>query len=141
MDASALWSPFLGGAMVGGAASLLLWTSGRVAGVSGWIGGVLRPVRGDVAWRYFALLGLVLAGLVAMLCAPQRIGVSPRPLATLAVAGLLVGLGTRIGSGCTSGHGVCGVSRMSQRSIVATATFVATGALTLAVLRALGAVS
>jgi uncharacterized membrane protein YedE/YeeE len=137
MDPQTLWSPFLGGVMIGMAASLLLWSSGRIAGVSGWIGGALMPAHGDGAWRYFALLGLMLAGIATMMIAPSRISASPRSLAVLAVAGVLVGAGTRIGNGCTSGHGVCGVSRGSRRSIVATTTFVATGALTTLALRAL----
>jgi len=126
-----------GGALIGLAASLLLWLNGRVVGVSGMLGGLLRPVRGDVLWRVLALVGLVLAGVATMAIAPEQIGRSPRSLAVLALAGLCVGIGTRLGNGCTSGHGVCGVSRLSPRSLVATGTFIATGVLTVLVFRML----
>lgn len=124
--------------MIGLAASLLLWLNGRVVGVSGMLGGVVAPERGDVAWRVFALIGLVLAGAVGAWLAPQQLGHSPRSLAVLAVAGLCVGIGTRLSNGCTSGHGVCGVSRLSPRSLVATGTFIATGVLTVLAVRLLG---
>jgi uncharacterized membrane protein YedE/YeeE len=135
------WTALVGGALVGLAASLLLWVSGRVAGISGMVGGLLNPTRGDTAWRAFFLLGLLVSGAIALVVAPAAIGSSPRGLATLALAGLLVGIGTRIGNGCTSGHGVCGLSRMSIRSLVATVTFVATGVVTVTLLRWLGALS
>ena len=138
MDAQALSTPFLGGVLIGSAASLLLWTNGRSAGVSGWIAGALRHEPSESAFRYFALLGLFMAGVVAMIVAPDRLTAPARSLPLLALAGLLIGMGSRIGSGCTSGHGVCGVSRASRRSIVATATFVATGVLTVLSARALG---
>jgi uncharacterized membrane protein YedE/YeeE len=117
----------IGGGIIGLAATLLLVGSGRVAGISGILGGLLVPTRGDVLWRALFMLGLVAAGVVAALVAPDSIGVSPRSLPVLAVAGLLVGVGTRLGNGCTSGHGVCGISRMSPRSLVATVTFIAAG--------------
>lgn len=138
MDFASLLRALGGGALIGLAAALLLWANGRVVGVSGLLGGVVAPARGDVAWRALALLGLVLAGIAGELIAPEQIGSSPRSLALLAVAGLCVGIGTRVGNGCTSGHGVCGVSRLSRRSIVATGTFIATGVLTVLVLRLLG---
>lgn len=135
------WQQLLGGALIGVSAALLLALNGRVVGVSGMLGGVLAPsaarARGDVAWRLLALGGLVLAGVIAAYVAPEQLGRSPRSLPVLALAGLCVGVGTRLGNGCTSGHGVCGVSRLSPRSLIATATFIATGVLTVAALRAL----
>lgn len=131
----------LGGALIGLAASLLLLTSGRVAGVAGILGGVLLGPRGERAWRVAFLAGLVVAGFAAALVAPGVVAASPRSLPLVALAGLLVGVGTRLGSGCTSGHGVCGVSRLSPRSLVATAIFVAIGALTAGVVGAIARAS
>lgn len=139
MTVLSFWEPLLGGALVGLAAALLLWLNGRVVGVSGMLGGLLAPVRGDVLWRAFALLGLVIAGLIGSILAPDQFGSSPRSLPLLAVAGLCVGIGTRLSNGCTSGHGVCGMSRLSLRSLIASATFVGTGVLTVLALRELGA--
>lgn len=127
-----------GGALIGLAASLLLVSAGRIAGISGITSGLLFPTRGDVRWRVLFLLGLVSAGAVAALLAPDSIGTSPRSMVALAAAGLLVGVGTRLGGGCTSGHGVCGISRLAPRSIAATLVFVATGMLTVVVVRWLG---
>jgi uncharacterized protein len=124
------WSALAGGALIGLAASLLLLGSGRVAGVSGMIAGVLLGPSPERSWRAWFLAGLVLGGLVLGLLLPGSIGASPRPLGLLALAGVLVGFGTRTGGGCTSGHGVCGISRLSPRSLVATAIFVAAGMLT-----------
>jgi uncharacterized membrane protein YedE/YeeE len=138
MEVSAVWAPLGGGALIGLAAALLLWLNGRVVGVSGMLGGVLAPARGDVAWRMLALLGLFLAGVIGVLLVPEQLGRSPRSLAILALAGLCVGIGTRLSNGCTSGHGVCGVSRLSPRSLVAAATFIATGVLTVLALRMIG---
>lgn len=126
MDSS--WTYALaGGAMIGGAAALLLLTHGRVAGISGIVGGLLSASTKDRSWRYAFLVGLLAAGAVAGLLAPASTGgASP----VLAIAGgLLVGYGARRGSGCTSGHGVCGLSRTSRRSLVAVATFMTTGAI------------
>jgi uncharacterized membrane protein YedE/YeeE len=138
MAASSFVESLLGGALIGIAASLLLWLNGRVVGVSGLLGGVLAPVRGDALWRVFALLGLVLAGAIGSVVAPQQIGHSPRSLSVLVLAGLCVGIGTRLSNGCTSGHGVCGLSRLSLRSLIAVATFMATGVLTVVAMRAAG---
>ena len=102
------------------------------------LGGLLAPTRGDVAWRALFLFGMIAAGGAAVVLAPQTFGASPRNLLALAVAGLLVGIGTRIGNGCTSGHGVCGLSRFSVRSLVATLTFMGTGVLTVLLLRIVG---
>ena len=125
----------LGGVLIGIAATLLLALNGRVAGVSGITFGLLqRAARDDAAWRVAFLVGLMGAGAVALHVA-DRVATSPAPLAMLVVAGLLVGYGTRLGGGCTSGHGVCGVGRMSMRSIVATCVFVASAMATVFVLR------
>jgi uncharacterized membrane protein YedE/YeeE len=124
-----------GGGLIGLAASLFLLTQGKVAGISGLFGGLLaRPVK-DGPVRLAFVLGLVLAGLAAHLLAPGELAAPPpsRSLIVLAIAGLLVGFGTRLGNGCTSGHGVCGLGRLSGRSLVATLLFMATGALTVAV--------
>ncbi|MEY4580698.1 MAG: hypothetical protein RL701_5401 [Pseudomonadota bacterium] len=123
----------LGGGFIGIAASLLLIGNGRIAGISGILGGLLAPVRGDRLWRVLFLLGLVACGAVASLIAPERIGAAPRSLPVLVIAGLLVGSGTRLSGGCTSGHGVCGISRLSPRSLVATVTFMAAGLATVKV--------
>jgi uncharacterized membrane protein YedE/YeeE len=118
---------FAGGALIGIAAAMLLLLSGRVAGISGIVGGLLAPHRGDVAWR-IAFVG----GLLAAPAAMALLGERPAPridagFGTLILAGLLVGIGTSYGSGCTSGHGVCGLSRLSPRSLIATLAFMAAG--------------
>jgi hypothetical protein len=135
------WSALAGGALIGLAASLLLVANGRVAGISGILGGVVVPVRDEVPWRLAFLVGLVASGLVLSLSMPGAIGASPRPLPLMALAGLFVGVGTRLGNGCTSGHGVCGLARSSPRSLVATLTFMATGAAAAFAVRALGGAS
>jgi uncharacterized protein len=128
-----------GGALIGASASLLLALNGKVAGISGILGGLLAPARGDIAWRALFVVGLAAGGLAAFVASPGRFDPSGAPaLPLLALAGALVGVGTRIGNGCTSGHGVCGISRLSPRSLAATLTFMATGALTVLSVRALG---
>ncbi len=123
---------------MGLAASGLLLLNGRIAGVSGIVAGLLRPSRGEAAWRALFAAGLVAGGLVASLVHPAAFGPSVQnSSAALAAAGVLVGFGTRLGNGCTSGHGVCGVSRLSVRSIAATATFIAAGVVTVFVTRLL----
>ena len=117
------WSALAGGVLVGIAAAMFALLNGRVAGISGIVGGLLRPATGDVGWRAAFVLGLVGAPLVYLLFTAL-----PKPqidarYAALIAAGLFVGVGTRYGSGCTSGHGVCGLSRLSPRSLVATAAF------------------
>ena len=127
------WSSLAGGMLIGLAAALLVLLSGRVAGVSGILGGLIAARRGDIAWR-FAFIGGLLFAPVTMLF----YSTNPRidaGLGMLALAGLLVGLGTRYGSGCTSGHGVCGLSRLSPRSLVATGAFMAAGIATVFVTR------
>ncbi|NBD11927.1 YeeE/YedE family protein [Corallococcus silvisoli] len=126
--------PLLGGALIGLSASLLLLAHGRVAGISGVVASLLAPVKGDISWRAQFLGGLLAGGLLLAWSRPGTFAL-PEPLdggrvLLLALAGLLVGLGSRLGSGCTSGHGVCGLSRGSPRSLVATLTFMATGILT-----------
>jgi uncharacterized protein len=119
-----------GGAMIGAAGALLLLTHGRIAGISGVLGSLLPPTARDRGWRLAFLGGLLGAGVVSHVVAPGAVGASVRTLPTVIAAGLLVGFGTRLGSGCTSGHGVCGLSRLSIRSGVAVATFMITGVLT-----------
>jgi uncharacterized membrane protein YedE/YeeE len=125
----------LGGLLIGLAAALLWIANGRIAGISGIFGGLLRPARGDAAWRLAFVAGLIAAPLLlaAAAGAPMIvIGAAPR---TLIVGGLLVGFGTRLGGGCTSGHGVCGLARLSRRSMTATCVFVAAAAATVFVAR------
>ncbi len=129
------WTALAGGALIGLAAGILLLLNGRIAGISGIVGGLLRPRARDVAWRMAFVLGLIVSPWLYALFATL-----PRPqidasLGTILLAGLMVGIGTRYGAGCTSGHGVCGLSRLSTRSMVATAAFMAAGFATVAVLR------
>ena len=116
-----------GGLLIGLASVLLLAANGRIAGISGIVGGLLMRARGDVGWRVAFVLGLLGAPLAwrAVADAPRLHVAATLPV--LVAAGLLVGIGTRLGSGCTSGHGVCGISRGSRRSIAATALFMAAG--------------
>lgn len=129
-------SGVIGGAMIGLSAALLLLLTGRTAGISGILGSLLTPKAGDVAWRVAFVVGLVAGPLavVAIRGEAMHIGLQA-PLWGLVVAGLLVGFGVRLGSGCTSGHGVCGLARLSRRSMAATATFFATALVTVFVLR------
>ncbi len=130
-------SALLGGLLIGLATSLMLLFAGKIAGISGIVGGFLRPAREDSTWRGAFLGGLLLGGVALRLACPTAFGSTAAPLTAVAIAGLLVGYGTRLGNGCTSGHGICGNSRPSLRSIVATVTFMATGALTVFVVRRL----
>ena len=129
------WSSLAGGVLIGLAAAMLLLVSGKIAGISGIAGGLLRPVRGDVGWRIAFLLGLVVAPLAFALIAPLPAVQVEAGYPTLILAGLLVGVGTRYGAGCTSGHGICGLSRRSPRSLVATAAFMAAGFATVYIIR------
>jgi len=125
-----------GGVLIGLAATLLLWLTGRIAGISGIVGGVLMPRSGDVAWRAAFLIGLIGAGAAYLWLVPGAY--TPRqgfPPLLLVTAGLLVGFGTRMGNGCTSGHGVCGLGRFSVRSLAAVLTFMATAILTTYIVR------
>jgi len=124
-----------GGTLIGLAAALLLWANGRIAGVSGILGGALSARPFDLGWRLAFLVGL-LSGGALIFVVPWRFDMSELPsLAQLSIAGLLVGFGTRLGSGCTSGHGVCGIGRGSPRSLLATLVFMLTGALAVFVVR------
>ena len=130
------WSSLLGGALIGLSATLLLLSNGRIAGISGILGGAVNPVAGDTRWRVLFLLGLVLTGAVAALVHAGSFTPGPtRSFVAVALAGVLVGFGTRMGNGCTSGHGICGLSRFSPRSLVATLTFLFTGMATVFIVR------
>ena len=129
------WSALAGGVIIGAAAAMFALLNGRIAGISGVMSGLLKPASGDIAWRAAFLLGLVTAPLAyTLFAAPPELQIDA-PFGALAVAGLLVGVGTCYGSGCTSGHGVCGLSRLSPRSLVATAAFMGTGFVTVFALR------
>ncbi len=136
---SIAWNAFtpatalIGGAIIGVAVALFVVLNGRIAGVSGILGGLMRPKAGDISWRVAFVAGLVAAPLALLAALPEiRVDAS---FPTLVAAGLLVGAGTRYGGGCTSGHGVCGVSRASPRSIAATVAFMAAGFATVFVAR------
>ena len=129
------WTALAGGLLIGLATAIFILVNGRVLGISGILGGLLRGDRADASWRIAFLLGLLAApALWSLFAAPVAARFDTGP-AMLVVAGLLVGWGTRRGSGCTSGHGVCGLSRLSPRSLVATLVFMATGFATVAVVR------
>jgi uncharacterized protein len=129
------WASLAGGLLIGTAAAMFLLLNGRIAGISGILGGLLRPKAGDIGWRMAFMLGLVVAPLLYRLAAPLPLVQVDAGSAVLVVAGLLVGMGTRYGSGCTSGHGVCGLSRLSPRSMAATAAFMVAGFVTVFVVR------
>ena len=129
------WASLTGGVLIGVAAAMFALLNGRIAGISGVLGGLLKPIKGDIAWRIALLVGLVAAPVVYALFAPVPIPDIDASWGALVLAGLLVGIGTRYGSGCTSGHGVCGLSRLSPRSLVATLTFMGTGFATVFVVR------
>jgi hypothetical protein len=124
-----------GGVLIGSAAAVFALFNGRIAGISGVLGGLLRPVMGDLGWRVAFVLGLVAAPLAYAVFASVPAPRIDAGWGQLVIAGLLVGIGTRYGSGCTSGHGVCGLSRLSLRSLVATATFMGAGFATVFVVR------
>ena len=129
------WASLAGGMLIGVSASLFILFNGRIAGISGILGGLLRPARNDTLWRLAFLAGILVAPLLYGLLAPLPPVQVDADTATLIAAGLLVGIGTRYGSGCTSGHGVCGISRLSPRSLVATVAFMAAGFATVFVVR------
>lgn len=131
------WMSLAGGLLLGVAAAMFILVNGRVLGISGIVGGLLVPKKGDAGWRVAFLLGLAAAPLIFRLLMPADLIHAPRIDAgylAVVLAGLLVGVGTRYGSGCTSGHGVCGLSRLSPRSLMATITFMAAGFVTVFVL-------
>jgi uncharacterized protein len=129
-------SALLGGLMIGAAAALLLVLNGRIAGISGILGGLLRPSRQEIGWRVAFLVGLVSAPFVFIAVTGNLPAVTlDTPFGIVVLAGLLVGFGTRLGSGCTSGHGVCGIGRASPRSLAATGVFMATAITTVFLMR------
>jgi uncharacterized membrane protein YedE/YeeE len=129
------WSSLAGGLLIGLAAAMLVLLSGRIAGVSGIVGGLIALRRGDIAWRLAFVAGLLAAPTAMVLVGKALAPRIDAGLGMLLAAGLLVGLGTRYGAGCTSGHGVCGLSRLSPRSLVATGAFMAAGIATVFVTR------
>ena len=129
------WASLAGGILLGLASAIFILVNGRILGISGIVGGLFRPKAGDVGWRLSFLLGMLVAPLLYALVAGP---IAPRIDAgwvTVLIAGVLVGVGTRYGSGCTSGHGVCGLSRLSPRSLVATLAFMGAGFVTVFVMR------
>ena len=133
------WSALAGGLLIGTACAALILFNGKIAGISGVMGGLLgglvKPARGNIGWRAAFIGGLVVAPVIHALAAPFPAVTIAADNAVLIAAGLLVGLGTRYGAGCTSGHGVCGLSRHSPRSMVATATFMLAGFATVYLVR------
>ena len=129
------WSALAGGMLIGLAAVMFALLNGRIAGISGVLGGLLKPVRGDIAWRAAFIMGIVVAPLAYSLFTALPAIQIDAGYGLLIAAGLLVGIGTRYGSGCTSGHGVCGLSRLSPRSLVATGAFMAAGFATVFIVR------
>ena len=124
------WASLIGGLLLGVASAVFILINGRILGISGILGGLLPPKMGDISWRVAFLLGMLAAPTVFMALAPAGLASEPRIDAgfwTVIAAGLLVGIGTRYASGCTSGHGVCGLSRLSPRSLVATLSFMGAG--------------
>jgi uncharacterized protein len=128
-------SATIGGALIGLASSILILFNGRVAGISGIVSGLMRLRRGDTAWRALFVAGLLVAGGVQFVVHALPTAQIEAGYAVLCVAGLLVGIGTRLGSGCTSGHGVCGLARLSPRSLAATLAFMAAGMASVYVMR------
>ena len=129
------WASLAGGALLGIAAAMLIFFNGRIAGISGIVGGLVKPRLHDVSWRIAFIAGLIIAPLLWQIFSalpPIQIGASNT---LLVVSGLLVGVGTRFGAGCTSGHGICGLSRLSPRSIIATLSFMFAGFVTVYVVR------
>lgn len=130
-------SGLLGGALIGLAAALLMLLTGRIAGISGIFGGLLTPNASDRGWRIAFIAGLIAAPLLASFVTNAALPspVMPASMIVIVIAGLLVGFGSRMGGGCTSGHGVCGIARLSARSLIATAIFMVTAIATVAVAR------
>ena len=128
-------SAIMGGLLIGTAAMLTLWTNGRIAGISGILSGAMFPKQQGTLWRLLFIAGLLLGGAVSAIASGGlEVITQASPLMTV-IAGLLVGFGTRMGSGCTSGHGICGIARFSQRSFVATGTFMLAGFITVYLVR------
>jgi uncharacterized membrane protein YedE/YeeE len=129
------WTALAGGALIGISAALFILLNGRIAGITGIIGGLFKPAKGDVVWRIAFTLGLIIAPIVWLLFGKLPEITINADYGLLVAAGLIVGFGARLGSGCTSGHGVCGISRLSPRSIIATLAFTGSGFLTVFVAR------
>ncbi len=129
------WSSLAGGIIIGAAAAIFVLLNGRIAGISGILGGLLRPAGGGIGWRLAFIAGLLVAPAAYALVTSLPASTIDAGYPLLVLAGLMVGIGTSYGSGCTSGHGVCGVSQLSPRSLVATAAFMAAGFVTVFVLR------
>ncbi len=129
------WAALIGGLLLGAASVAFMLVNGRILGISGILGGLFRPKANDVAWRVYFLAGLMSSSWVYMLVRPLPTVQIDAGWMTVAVAGILVGVGTRYGSGCTSGHGVCGLSRLSPRSLVATLAFMAAGFITVLIFK------
>ena len=129
------WASLAGGVMIGLASALFLLFNGKIAGISGIVGGLLQPKTGDVLWRIAFVVGIVIAPVAFSAVRPLPDVDIEAGYPLLVIAGLLVGIGTRYGSGCTSGHGVCGLSRRSPRSIVATVAFMFAGFATVFIAR------
>jgi len=129
-------SALIGGLLIGGAATLTLWANGRIAGISGILSGVIVPGSSDRIWRILFVLGMLAGAIVYTVIrgAPADLELQVGPAGAI-IAGLLVGFGTRLGSGCTSGHGICGLARFSRRSFTATLVFMATAIFTVFVIR------
>jgi uncharacterized membrane protein YedE/YeeE len=124
-----------GGLLIGSAAGIFAWADGRILGASGILSGLVPPRAGDWLWRLLFIAGTLVVPLVIHLSGQSRHSPPSASFVVLVIGGLLVGFGTRLGSGCTSGHGVCGLSRLSLRSLVAVITFMATGFITVFVVR------
>jgi uncharacterized protein len=132
------WISLAGGILLGLASAAFILVNGRILGISGILGGLLRPRSGDIGWRLAFLLGMLVAPITLGLLAPADLLVQAKVDAgytAIVIAGLLVGYGTRLGSGCTSGHGVCGLARLSPRSLAATITFMLAGFVIVYVIR------
>jgi uncharacterized membrane protein YedE/YeeE len=124
------WTALAGGALIGIASAMFVLFNGRIAGITGIMGGLLKPKSGDIGWRLAFIIGLIIAPVVWQFFTPLPAMQIDASYILLVLAGLIVGISTRYGYGCTSGHGVCGISRLSPRSIVATLAFMGTGFLT-----------
>ena len=132
------WTSLMGGLLLGVSSALFILLNGRVLGISGILGGLIPPKSGDSAWRISFFLGMIASPFLFSLLAPSGLAFPPRIDAgygLIILSGLLVGIGTRYGSGCTSGHGVCGLSRLSPRSLVATLIFMSVGFLVVYLVR------
>jgi len=129
------WTSLAGGLLIGLAVSILIVFNGRIAGISGMVGGLFKPAKNEMAWRWAFIFGLIIAPIIyGLVTAMPEVEVSASHW-QLILAGLLVGIGTRYASGCTSGHGICGIARLSRRSIAATLLFMASGMAVVYVMR------